>query len=330
MSTTPEFMLCRMEPRAPFHVGEREMALESTEHYIHSDTLFSGICCMYRLLYGREELESLLERFLQHDVPFMISSAFPYAGNVLLLPIPKNVNLAQYVNQSLRKQYKKLEFVSLDIFTKLVRGEDIAEDVVRGKLVQNGRVLVSSDESVPDRVWCVKEVPRVTIDRKDNASSLYMFSEVSFAPGCGLWFLMDMREKRYTKKVWAAIRLLGEEGIGGDRTCGKGLFSVSEKKMDVRTKSTADHFLTLSLYHPSRDELSLTRPSYYELVRRGGWISGSRGMRRKRVRMFAEGSVFNAPCGTYGELVDVTPDAFFDHRVYRYGYAFCMPMEVHA
>lgn len=96
----------------------------------------------------------------------------------------------------------------------------------------------------------------------------------------------------------------------------------------------ANHFVTLSLYYPKRDEISVLRDGYYELVKRGGWIysTDAKNLRRRTVRMFSEGSVFKAADMSkswfYGGLADVKPEGFAEHEVYRYGYAFAVPMGV--
>jgi CRISPR-associated protein Csm4 len=55
-----------------------------------------------------------------------------------------------------------------------------------------------------------------------------------------------------------------------------------------------------------------------------------RNLRRRTVRMFSEGSVFSTESNSrlYGGLADVKPDKFAEHEVYRYGYAFAVPLEV--
>ena len=56
-----------IEPRTPFHIGIKEGNLEKSLHYVPSDTLFSAFCNVYRLVYGRDELENLLEKFLRGE-----------------------------------------------------------------------------------------------------------------------------------------------------------------------------------------------------------------------------------------------------------------------
>jgi hypothetical protein len=53
-------------------------------------------------------------------------------------------------------------------------------------------------------------------------------------------------------------------------------------------------------------------------------------LRQSTITMMAEGSALRAHPLTltdpvFGQLVDVTPDGYTAHRVYRYGYAFPWP-----
>lgn len=319
----------KLEPKAPFHLGEKETVLEKTSDYIHSDTLFSAICNAYRLLYGNEELMDILKLFKDRKPPFLISSAFPYMNEILLFPMPKMPKKGFE-----EKKFKRVEFISQTIFESIARGEDIEEYVKAEELMQDNRVLVMSEEKSKqriDKIWSSKEVPRVVIDRKTSASNIYHFGEVSFARGCGLYFLMDLREMEYEKKVGAAIRVLGDEGIGGYRTYGKGLFKTELKEVKMNIEP-GNRYVTLSLYYPREEEISASNEGYYELINRGGWIYSidAKNLRRRTVRMFSEGSVFKAVGGLklYGDLANVKPEEFAEHEVYRYGYAFPVPMEV--
>lgn len=322
---------CRIKPRGSFHIGEKEAVLEKTSDYIHSDTLFSAICNAYRLLYGNEELKEILKLFADRKPPFLISSAFPYAGETLLFPLPKSEDSLAHGKD---KRFKKVEFISRDLFERLAKGEDISEYLQEKNLVQSNRVLLTDDEIKrlgKTEIWNSREVPRVAIDRKTSSSTIYHLGEVSFADHCGLYFFMDLIMPEYEKKVKAAIRVLGDEGIGGERTYGKGLFKPDfiDKDWNWETKN---HFTTLSLFYPQKAEGSIVSDGHYELVRRGGWIYSldATNLRRRTVRMFIEGSVFPALKGVefYGCLADVKPKDFVNHEVYRYGYAFAVPMEV--
>ena len=61
--------------------------------------------------------------------------------------------------------------------------------------------------------------------------------------------------------------MLWDERIGGDRTYGKGLFKVDFKEIEMNTEP-GKHFVTLSLYYPPGDEVSLLKDGYHELINR--------------------------------------------------------------
>lgn len=350
----------KLKPRAHFHLGEKEAILEQTSDYIHSDTLFSAICNAYRLLYGEEELRNMLELFKGRDPPFLISSAFAYADKIFTLPLPLSIDWDKYVdrevverlnagreekgkkdNFDILKMLKKVKFVSEQIFRSVTKEERGIKDYINDKNIIQGILFDDAEveglrkrfdvrENKDIKILEEKEVPRVVIDRKTSSSNIYHFGEISFARNCGLYFLMDLRLKEYEKKVKAAIRVLGDEGIGGDRTYGKGLFKVEFEKMELDMEPKP-HFVTLSLYYPREDEVSTVMDGYYELMKRGGWIYSvyAKSLRRRTVRMLAEGSVFkSADKDLYGGLANVKPEGIDLHEVYRYGFAFAVPVEV--
>ena len=67
--------IVKLEPESPFHIGKAGVGLEETSVIVHSDTIFSALCNMYTLLYGRDELEAMLTEF-EEQPPFLVSSAF--------------------------------------------------------------------------------------------------------------------------------------------------------------------------------------------------------------------------------------------------------------
>ncbi|MFN9861756.1 MAG: type III-A CRISPR-associated RAMP protein Csm4, partial [Pseudanabaena sp.] len=116
----------------------------------------------------------------------------------------------------------------------------------------------------------------------------------------------------------AALELLGEEGLGGEKSSGAGQFEASWHDLDEIWKELIKfdgNFQSLiSLYWD--DELISLDNSSYELQERGGWItSSSKNQRRKKVVMFAEGSVFSEI--PKGKLANVTPPEFSQHKIYR-------------
>ena len=85
--------------------------------------------------------------------------------------------------------------------------------------------------------------------------------------------------------------------------------------------ATAGSAITLSLVNPAPEEVQGDGlvDAQYQLISRGGWI-GSGTVRRRRLRMFTEGSQFSRPLR--GRVVDVTPGGPAPYRVYRDGRGF--------
>lgn len=323
-----EYILCRIQPKSPFHIGVKEGSLEKTLHYIHSDTLFGALCNAYRLLYEKEELENLLEKFLS-DPPFLISSAFPYAKDILFFPVPKSINFSQHVERKDVKKFKKIEYISQNVLKDLTKHNLKAhlntENIIQRRLLVTNEEKKTLEEQRIETIWNEREVPRVTIDRKTNAPNIYYFGEVEYNVHCGMYFIINFMHSDYKEKIKAAINLLGDEGIGGDRSYGKGLFKATYGGFSWSINSGT--FITLSMYFPKEDEIEMIKRGHYEMVRRGGWVYSvdEKGMRKKFVRMLSEGSTFEGEKTFYGGMIKVAEGS---HPVYRYGYAFPLYMGV--
>ncbi len=82
----------------------------------------------------------------------------------------------------------------------------------------------------------------------------------------------------------------------------------------------------LSLFHPAESDAIDWDRSNYSLATRGGRVESAAGWgeQKKLTRMVVEGSVLAAGALT-GSAPDVAPEGF-EHPVYRYGYAFTLPL----
>lgn len=310
-----EYIVCKVNPKTSFHIGVKEGGLEETLHHIPSDTLFSAFCNVYRLIYGKEKLEALLQKFNENP-PFIFSSVYPTINGKLLFPLPKNIILKSKDDE---KKLKKVEFISEDIFRKVLEGE--LPEISERWILQDGKVIVAGADK-EEKIWMDINTPRVTIDRITIASQIYYMGEVKFKEK--LFFLIDLRENEYKKEVETTIRVMGDEGIGGERTYGKGLFKVEEFEKIKFDEIENPWYITLSMFYPRKEEITGIE-GYFEIVERGGWVYSleEKYKRRKFIRMFAEGSVFNRKIT--GKLVKVAEGK---HDVYRFGYAFPLPIKV--
>jgi CRISPR-associated protein Csm4 len=181
-------------------------------------------------------------------------------------------------------------------------------------------------------LWRTAVVPRVTLDRISSASEIWHFGAICLAAGAGLWFGVDVtpnQEMETLRRLEASLRLLGDHGLGGERSAGHGLFTVGQAEtVSLPVVAGADHFVTLAPICPrhAAEAAALTgKTAAYDLLARRGWVTSPEAgnLRRKTVRMFSDGALLTGTGQPRpGHLVDVTPDVLTAHRVYRYGLGF--------
>lgn len=330
----------QMKPKGAFHIGERGIGYEGALEFVPADTLFSAFCYNWTMLLGETEFRADLLPNGKPDwtPPFLISSAFPFAGSVRFYPKPHLPPPEQ------SKRWKEVSWVSESVFEQWLSGKAIDS----GKLlsIHDGSVVLEDDErdklaedlgvrSVENlRLWSIQRIPRVALDIPTHASSLFHFGRLGFREGCGLFFLVRLLRDELTEKFLAVLRLMSDEGIGGDRTVGHGTFEpeVSEGIPDFFQPRPSQHFVTLSPIFPKPKEISslLSDGCWYFLTVRSGWVGGvfATSLRRKTVRMLSEGSVlYGSADKVWGTMADVTPQDS-PHPVYRWGFAFPIPCEV--
>jgi CRISPR-associated protein Csm4 len=191
--------------------------------------------------------------------------------------------------------------------------------------------------------WFARDLrPRVSIDRSSSGSSIWHCGIIRFVPEAGLYGLVAVRDESYLENLKAAFRILGEMGLGGERTYGLGEFEFSGFKPIEKTwpdvvnafsKSAARRYVLLSRYFPSEGELETLKESLvaWDFEESRGYItSGRQGttVKRKRLYLIKEGSVSRKPLK--GRLVDVTPEAALElgvtHSVFRCGLGLWFPL----
>src|SRR5262249_33702919 len=148
-----------------------------------------------------------------------------------------------------------------------------------------------------------------------SASEIWHLGEVKLSPGVGLWFAVVFHPdhgEALRHKFEACLRVLGDTGLGGERSAGRGLFTWEYAgEATLPDVETADRFITLAPLCPKDPEqlVSLTgEAAAYDLLPRRGWVTSpeASNLRRKMVWMFAEGSVLTGnPEPRAGRLVNV-------------------------
>lgn len=353
--------------RNTVHFGEVGIGIEKTSDRVRSDTLFSAWISAYARLFG-EEVSELLKRFQQSEPPVRLSSTFLYyrhpesSNYIYYLPRPLEVprNYPQGNDLDFFKAYKKLTYLPLPVwrrwyqedgFTNAESNSDRAEILdwtqkqnLNGQLTQAGTFDYgkTSHENL---------LPKVAVDRVTRATNFYHTGFTQYAwrlngneieSLSGLYFLLYFphQDPVLENKLFAALNLLGEEGLGGERSSGAGRFAIEWLDLPSEWKKVIDYregnsYCLISLFWSKSPPKELINTASYDLIERGGWIASPSGqqLRRKKVRMFAEGSVFSQ--SPKGELADVTPPEFGEkpeeynpHPIYRSGISLSLPIHI--
>ena len=314
--------------RSSLHLGRRGVGLEETEISIPADTLFSAICQTWRTFYGEASLTNFLDQY-ETGEPFLLTSAFPFAGDVRFFPKPLIV-IEDEIKDDDRKKFKNLRFVSEKRFHQIINNEMVASDhddlIKNQNLINDKKIWIHDDDKGPPTVWKTDKRPRVTLDRQSSASEIWHLGGVKFNKGCGLWFDAKFETEETQRRIETILRVLGDTGIGGERSAGYGLFDFHSKSAESQPESEVNRFVTLSPICPrdadQLDALIQGDDVTYTLEGRSGWIGSAEGsgLRRQQIWMFGEGSVLSGSGAQVGRLVDLKPDSF-SHPVWRYGYA---------
>jgi CRISPR-associated protein Csm4 len=339
--------------RCPAHFGELGIGMESTSERVHSDTLFSAWMSSYARLYTGE-IDALLNRLRDESPPAIrISSTFIYRetdrGTIYYLPRPLKfpVNYPECNDLEFFKTYKKLNYLPLTVWQRWYQRSgftlaDRDELIARTNGSKGGHL---DDEGTFDYKQALKieNVPKIAVDRNTRATNLYHTAFVHFEWSqngssikslSGLYFLLYFPQDNaeLATRLENALELLGDEGLGGERSSGAGRFKVEWKDIPSEwqdvveyTDTSTSHYLISLFWEDDVSQLQqlITDKSRYEIQERGGWIIQS-NIRRQMVRMFIEGSVF--PVEPHGKLVNVTPSelrtsngGYKTHPIYRSG-----------
>ncbi|MCY4072801.1 MAG: type III-A CRISPR-associated RAMP protein Csm4 [Chloroflexi bacterium] len=211
------------------HVGARGLNLEEAGVDIPSDTLFSALVDTWSRTGGDADLWT--RPFRGGEPPFLLTSAFPFAGNVRFYPAPVNLRLLippDRPEETVDKPLKRVRYLSEGLLHRALSGQGLPEflpelDEQPGKpakdqhavrLQEDALCLLQEEaDQLPDglrlnaqggkrslrllkrqNVWHSERTPRVTVDRINSASNIFHAGRTRFASGCGLWFGVQWRD----------------------------------------------------------------------------------------------------------------------------------------
>lgn len=309
----------RLTFTAPFHVDSRGNAFyEESCSFIHSDTLSAAIFATWALIWPEQIVQQA------QNPTFRLSSAFPFYRDCYFLPRVLSSQAIRLPPDKLKqaKKLKKIQWLDSKLWHSSLTNPNWANAIdLKNGVCQS--VLASHSTVLPEKLWLEEERPRLAIDRNSNQaaeSQIFNFSRIWFDEKGGLYFLAVFDNDASRQQFETALSVLGDSGIGADRTSGNGCFTWSKGLMSELQLAEGGKAVTLSLVNPNPVDCQTgwLEGAAYKLVSRGGWIGGS-GKRKQRLRMFAEGSVFANPL--QGRMVDVSVDEL-PQKVYRDGRGF--------
>ena len=317
-----EYLAVQLAFKTPVHIGEVGIGMEEVSEILHSDTIFSAL--VNALSTMDEDVERFILKVKNGEIRF--SSGFPFKNSDFYFPKPLlRPNMDEECERKWGKKLKEAKFLPKWLFEKWINYEKIAEEEIE---------RLASPEFY--RKSCI---PKVFLDREGRSSAIYHVGVLEFErqtpdDTSGFFFLLISDEEGRTilKK---ALKFLQDEGIGGKRTWGLGLFEHEIGKFELRIPEIVEGYVLLSLFYPSREELTLFKePSaQWDFVKRGGWVFsrvGRGGKRKPKMRMISEGSVFSGRKKPEGILLDLDEIGNFTaevgHKVLQNGKAFSIPV----
>lgn len=333
-----EYLLAKLHFHSPLHLSRGRDAYDETAEVLHSDTLKSALFVCAKQLYG----DAIDRTFLDS---FTLSSAFPFLGNELFFPkpswrLPISFDGKSEEDKGVAKMYKKLAYLSKSYFEATLAGTETT--VAESQLIDK-RFL--SEQANPSATLWKREVQqRVTVPHMGEVAAnekaaqprpFYM-ERIFFADGAGLFCLVKLNDadKTTQERLTAALKLLGDNGIGTDKTVGNGQFSFEKlAPISLNVPENAPAQIALSLYCPEREELTedMLNESAYNLVKRGGYVASPENiehitLRKRAVYMFTEGSVFATQNALVGKCADLKPEGVgISHAIWRDGRALFLP-----
>ncbi len=323
--------IVRMRFKSAVRIGADQQGIgkEKTQEIIHSDTVFSMLVNAYAEIVNNKnsEIESFIQSIEGLSSGFLFEEILEgkyvyYLPRPLLYPpnfLDSKFGLERKKEHI--KHYKDCFFIEYDEFLKWSSGRNID--------------ITKLEKSSYKRLYTIRLRPHHVRDRLTNATTIYHIGEMFLEQNSGIYFLVDSKDLEILDKV---LHHASINGIGG-RRCSLGSFEYKIDELDNIWKNifaiNGNGFIIISLFYPhenERDDFTIKKDNIfaYELIPRKGWIFSSvvpYQFKRKSCWMFSEGSVFGKKPN--GSIVDVTPNAFSAHKIYRFGRCISLPYRIY-
>lgn len=330
------FKIYKLHFSSPLHISNQHDEDDVSLNTIHSDTLYAALTsCLAKV--GKDIPDD-------GDLGFTISSLFPYyqkdktSSPVYFLPMPLQARQLSLEDVTMAKKVKKLKWVDLSLYDRILAGEGISDFVphIQEVYLTKASLPMSVDGSCE---FVRSEVSqRVTLKSRtgEEDAKPYYVDKIIFKDCSGLFFIVEGD----TVKLEEALQFLSLEGIGTDRNVGYGFFDYTSDEISIELPGDADHQLALSLLIPESErqlrQLMDSDKVAYDFIRRGGWITTYpyNKLRKNAIYGFLPGSVFrrtsDESCPPIGKIVNLQPEIGEltpAHPVWRCGRSIMLPIK---
>jgi CRISPR type III-A-associated RAMP protein Csm4 len=306
----------------PLHIGNERADNTIGTAILHSDTMYAAIFNAWATL---GKVAWIPTETNPIDFGFTMSSFFPYQQSIYFLPRPLYSPSSEYTaltDTSIKKSIKKAAWIDTTIFENILNDTEpkfYNPENFKGDFWSASTILNAPITS--------QIMPRSKV-REGNDTVIYYIERFYFAPDAGLYTMVQFTDDAAKHKFEAALRFLGDEGVGTDRNVGHGKFTFSlENAFTLNLKKDKGLAISLGLYCPESVEVlkqQIDNASIgYNLIKRGGWLSEPyNSWRKKNVYMLQEGSTLKMEgeltYQTIGQNIDIRP-ASVGHPVWRCG-----------
>ncbi len=317
-----KYLVIKLHFHSGLHIGLGKSHYSDSDTILHSDSIAAALHVAARNLWG-----DFANDFSQQ---LSLSSAFPFAGEELYLPKPmiKLPPFGDVADDEINaKKFKRIRYISKDYFEKLIN--DPMEPWKDAKANMGGAFI---SKIVRETAIIKSEIQERVFIPMDSADSLpYSVERLHFASDAGLYFMLNA-EQDVLLRLQQCLAMLGDQGLGTDRSVGNGQFTFTISEITFRLPES-NYGVLLSMYSPRDTEYtdqSFLDEARYNLHRRGGFISSPAEesmmtLQKNSIYMFGEGSVFKDYTKYKGEIKNLQPDERVNHPVWRDGRAFFLP-----
>jgi len=317
------FDIYKLRFQTPLHISKGKInSYESSDATLHSDTIKSALFVCIIQLFDEATAVSFMQIV-------RVSSAFPFVEENCWLPKPLSFYFKDTTVEN-RKKFKDVNFFTSNQYAQILQG--------------NQPILeYRKDKPVQPEIWESDVTQRVKINFDADSDPFYLEKLYPKNENAGLYFIFQLHGFD-ENKLDAAMKLLGDNGFGLQRTLGNGQFTSEKNSFGMALPDSQNAWVSLSLYRPKNKEeiANNLAKSSYQFIKRGGWIASPANesftsLRKKSIMMFIEGSVFSfneekSKILTKENIEDIRPDWNDEnlHEIYRDGSGIFLPLKINA